>query len=87
MRDEDIANSRDIDDQRIDLSLERHNNRIVASVELMYIYDRKQFVQLLWSVRRTSSAWSPKDNNPKAPNPPPPPLSHQEMALTVLLLQ
>ena len=31
-RDGGMANGRDIDDQRIDLSMERHKNRIVAAV-------------------------------------------------------
>ena len=38
LHNEDIANGRDIDDQRITLSLERHNNRIVATAEHMYMY-------------------------------------------------
>ena len=43
MRDEDIANGRDIDDQRIDLLLERHN-RIVATVEHMYSTKKKLII-------------------------------------------
>ena len=73
MRDEDIANSRDIDDQRIDLSLERHNNRIVASVELMYMTENNLFSCYGRFVGRHPLG-RPRTTTPRPPTHLPPPL-------------
>ena len=42
-RDEGMATGRDVDGQRIDLSMERHNNRIVANIKNMYRTENNLF--------------------------------------------